>query len=136
MKTSRIRLATTIAQRSLRSGVSSKDLSKEIAAYLLTEGRTGELGSIIRDVMQYRADHGVVEVVAHSAFPLSDKVRAEIKSVILELYPDVKQTIISERHDEAVVAGVKIELANQQLDLSIRAKLNRFKQLTATTGGV
>lgn len=135
MKTPRSRLAATIAERSLRSNVSAKKLSQEIAAYLLAEGRTSELDSIIRDVMQYRADHGVVEVMAVSAHPLTDKVRKEITSVVGELYPKAK-IIISEEHDDTVVGGVKIELANQQLDLSVRSKLNRFKQLTVTPLGV
>lgn len=135
MKTSRSRLAAIIAERADAPN-GAKALSQEVAAYLLAEGRTGELDSILRDVMQYRADHGVVEVIAIDAFPLADKVRADIESVIRELYPQAKQIIISEQLDPTVMGGVQIELANQQLDLSIRAKLNRFKQLTATAGGV
>ena len=136
MKAPRTRLATLIAERSLKSGASTKKLAEEIAAYLLAEGRTGELDSILRDVMQYRADSGVVEVKAISAHELDVKVRSDIESVARELYPAAQQVIISEEHDANVVGGVKIELANQQLDLSVRAKLNRFKQLTAVTGGV
>jgi len=136
MKTPRAKLVATLAERSLQSGVSAKQLSQEIAAYLLAEGRVGELDSIMRDVMQYRADHGVVEIIAVSAHDLHDATRQEIQSVARELYPDVKQIIISEEHDENVVGGVRIELANQQLDLSVRSKLNRFKQLTVTAGGV
>ena len=136
MKAPRTRLAAMIAERSLKSDASTKKLAEEIAAYLLAEGRTDELDSILRDVMQYRADHGVVEVTAISAHELDAKVRSEIKSVARELYPDAQQVIISEEHDSSVVGGVKIELANQQLDLSVRAILNRFNQLTAVTGGV
>lgn len=134
MKISRSKLAAIITQRT-QSSVTTKQLSQEIAAYLLTEGRTGELDSVMRDVMQLRADEGTVEVIATDARPLAANVRKDIESVVRELYPKAKQIIISENLDPTIIGGVQISLANQQLDLSVRAKLNRFKQLTAPAGG-
>lgn len=134
MKATRTRLATVIDQRSSSTG-DVKRLSLEIAAYLLSEGRTGELDSIMRDIMQLRADHGVVEVIAVDAFPLNDQSRQSIEALMWRYFPDAKQIIISEMHDQSVLGGTKLILANQQLDTSIRSKLNRFKQLTAVTGG-
>ncbi len=136
MKVSRTRLAQVIADRSLQSNVSTKQLSAEIAAYLLSEGRTGELDSLLRDVMQLRSDAGVVEVTALSSHDLAPAVRSEIEKIVHELQPNARVVIISEVHDANVVGGVKLEFANEQLDLSVRAKLNRFKQLTAATGGL
>ena len=133
IKSPRSRLAAIIAERCQQSA-GSKELSQEIAAYLLAEGRTGELDSILRDVMQYRADRGIVEVAAIDAHPLSDSVKTDITALIKGLYPTAKQIIISEQIDTSVIGGVRLELANQQLDLSIRSKLNRFKQLTAIGG--
>ena len=133
IKAPRSRLAAIIAERSQQSS-GSKELSQEMAAYLLAEGRTGELDSILRDVMQYNADHGIVEVVAVDARPLSVSVKSDIENLIKGLFPNSKQIIISEQIDTSVIGGVRLELANQQLDLSIRSKLNRFKQLT-TAGG-
>lgn len=128
MKTPRNEIAEIIARRF--GAMDSKTLGNEVAAYLLSEGRVQELGSLLRDVMQARADAGIVEAQATSAFPLSSAVRKEIEAEIRALYPDAKHIIISERHDPDVVGGVKIELANERLDLSIRARLNKFKQLT------
>lgn len=128
-KLPRHELAKVLAERSL-SGVNAGAFSQEIAAYLLAEGRTGELDSLMRDIMQYRADHGIVEVIAVSAHELSDAVNRNIEEQARKLYPAAKKVIISPQHDASVIGGVKIELANQQLDLSIRSKLNRFKQLT------
>lgn len=133
IKTPRRRLAAIIAERCQKSA-NSKELSQEIAAYLLSEGRTGELDSILRDVMQYRADHGIIEVAATTARPLSQSVKNDIESLIKGLSPGYKQIIISEQIDSSVIGGVRLELANQQLDLSIRSKLNRFKQLTIAGG--
>jgi F0F1-type ATP synthase delta subunit len=130
MKLSRTRLAAILADRIDREDLSQATLAKELAAYLLAEGRGGELDSLLRDIMQDRADRGVVEVIASSAFPLSGTVRADIEAQIKAVFPAARTIILSEVHDQSVVAGVRLELANQQLDLSIRSKLNRFKQLT------
>lgn len=135
IKAPRSRLAAIIAERSDQP-VGVKALSQEIAAYLLAEGRTGELDSILRDVMQYRADRGIIEVAAVDAHPLSESVKRDISSLIKGLFPSAKQIIISEQIDANVIGGVRLELANQQLDLSIRSKLNRFKQLTTAPGGI
>ena len=135
MKISRSRLATIVAHKAAQP-VSSKLLSQEVAAYLLLEGRTGELDSLLRDVMQYRADHGIVEVIATDAHPISDDARRDIEGIVRELYPKATQIIVSEQLDPSIIGGIQIELANQQLDLSVRAKLNRFKQLTAVAGGI
>jgi F0F1-type ATP synthase delta subunit len=132
-RTPRHVIAAALARRSLTSGGSAK-LSIEIAAYLLSERRAGELESIMRDIMQYRADQGIVEVVAVSAFPLSVEVRGDVDRQVRSLYPGVKEVIISERINPSVVAGVRLEFANQQLDTTVRNKLNTFKQATASVG--
>lgn len=130
MKTPRHAVAIALAKRSMQSS-DLKGLSGEIAAYLLDERRTGELDSLIRDIMQYRADHGIVEVVAVTAHPLNATVRVDIEKQIKHLYPAATSVVITERHDKRVIGGVRLELANQQLDLSVRNKLNHLKQLTA-----
>ncbi len=134
-KISRLKIAAVVADK-LDSELSTKQLSREIAAYLLSTRRTGELDSVIRDVMEIRSSRGVVEVTAATAHALTTAGRADIEKNIRTHFPTAKQIIISEVHDDAVVGGVRLELANQQLDLSVRAKLNRFKQLTTSnTGG-
>jgi F0F1-type ATP synthase delta subunit len=128
-KTSRTRLAGTIADRTLKDG-SSQALAQEIAAYLLSEGRVSELNSVLRDVQADWAKAGHVEVLASSSHPLSDDVKANITTQIKALFPSATQIVVTEVHDPEVIGGVRLNLANQQLDLSVEAKLNKFKQLT------
>lgn len=130
MKTPRTRIASTVADHTLKSGISD-DYMRQLAAYLLSERRVGDLNSLMRDVQADWADNGYVEVLAASAYSLTEAVRADIKSQIKQLYPNAKQIIVTEVLDPAVVGGVRLSLANQQLDLSVEAKLNKFKQLTA-----
>jgi len=128
-KVPRHEIADVISSRSMQN-VSAKALAKEIAAYLISQHRTAELDSLVRDILQYRADHGIVEVTAVSSHPLNDSIRTGIKADINELYPSAKQIIINEELDENVMGGIRLSLANQQFDASIRSKLNHFKQLT------
>lgn len=127
MKAPRTRLAKLIAERTLRQGP-SKRFDKEVAAYLLSEGRISELDSLLRDVQADWAEAGHVEVVARSAYPLSVAVKADIRREVKKVHPAAQQIVINEVIDPDMVGGVRLNLPNRQLDLSIRTKLNRFKQ--------
>lgn len=130
MKTSRSKIANTIADKTLKSGA-SKDYAKEIAAYLLSERRVGEVDSLLRDVQAAWASRGYVEVLARTAHSLTPEETEEIRRQVAALYPEAQTVVVTEVHDPRVVGGVRLSLANQQLDLSVEAKLNKFKQLTA-----
>lgn len=132
MKAPRTRLARLVADTTLGQGA-SKHFVREIAAYLLSEHRGNELDSLLRDVQADWAEAGHVEVIARSAHPLTAAVRADIQRAVKQVYPSAKQIIINEVTAPEVVGGVQLNLPNQQLDLSIRTKLNHFKQL-ATAG--
>ena len=130
MKQPRTKIAQTIADRSM-SGTSN-DLSKQVAAYLLEERRVNDLDSILRDVQQDWANVGYVEVLASSAHPITSDIKADIAKEIKRIYPDAKEVIVTEIHDPEIIGGVQLSLANQQLDMSVEAKLNKFKQLTTS----
>jgi F0F1-type ATP synthase delta subunit len=129
MKAPRNRISKAIADRTLK-GDSDKKLAKEVAAYLLAERRTAELNSVLRDVQADWAEAGYVDVIATSASPLTAATKADIDKQVKQLFPSAKQIIVTEERDPKVIGGVRLSLANQQLDLSIEAKLNKFKQLT------
>ncbi len=126
-KAPRTRLAKLVADRTLKKG-SSKQFNREIAAYLLSERRVNELDSLLRDIQADWAEVGHVEVVARSAYPLSASVKADIRREVKKVHPSAKQIVINEVIDPEVVGGVRLNLPNRQLDLSIRSKLNLFKQ--------
>lgn len=131
MKQSRVKLAKAIADRTLRDGL-SRQLSREIAAYLLSERRTSDLDSVLRDVQADWAAAGHVSVLASSAYPLTATVKTDIEHQIRQLYPGVRSITVNEVRDPDVVGGVRLSFADQRLDLSVRAQLNKFKQLTTT----
>lgn len=129
MKTPRTRIARAIADATLSKGA-DKAYAREVAAYLLAEGRVSELDSLLRDVQADWAEQGYVEVLARSAHPLSEATKQEIADQVKQLYPNAKKLVVTPIEDASVVGGVQISLSDKQLDLSVEAKLNKFKQLT------
>lgn len=129
MKVPRSELVPILAKLSQK--LPPKEFSAEMANYLLSQNRIGELDSLARDLINYRAENGVVEVTAVSARPLTPKVLNEAKRKIKQLYPAARQIIINQRIDDEQIGGVRMEMPGKQLDLSVRNKLNQFKQLTA-----
>lgn len=127
---SRLQLASVLAKKTNTANVRPKSLAREIAAYLLATSQTGELNSLARDMINDRAASGIIEVTAVSARELAPANTAEIRAEVKKLYPAAKQIIINERIDLTQVGGVRLEFPDKQLDLSLRGKLNRFKQLT------
>ncbi len=103
-------------------------LVNEIAAYLLTQNATADLDSIMRDVMQYRFEQGVVEAIVYSAHELSQIDLDDIDQVLRAEYPSAKSYIVDQKIDTNVIGGVKIEFPGAQLDLSIFSRLNLFKR--------
>jgi F-type H+-transporting ATPase subunit O len=129
MKTLRTQIASTIAAHTYYDGV-SKAYCKQIAALLMADGRVGELDSLLRDIQVDWAIHGYVEVLARSAHPLTEAVEKDIVTRVKQLYPAAERVVVTGVEDPSVIGGVRLDLADKQLDLSIEAKLNRFKQLT------
>ena len=126
----RSQIAKAIAEKTLNVQ-DSKQLVYAVAGYLLEENRVYELDSIVRDVLAYRAQHGHVEVSVVSAFPISSDVRDDVMTAVTQEYPKASSYSVNETIDPNVVGGLRIEFGGEELDLTVRAKLNKFKQLTA-----
>lgn len=128
-KVPRTRIAGVIADRTLKKGV-DKRYAKEVAAYLIAEQRVNGLDSIMRDVMDDWSKAGYLEVLAYSAHPLTPALKNEIVARIKAASPGAKRIVVTEQPDPEAIGGVRLRLANRQLDLSIENKLNKFRQLT------
>lgn len=109
-----------------------RQLAREIAAYLMETNQTAGLESLIRDIMAYRARHGVVESTTTSAHALSNDDIDDIKYILRSEYPQANSLFINETKDPSVIGGVRIDMPGEQLDLTVRAKVNTFKRLTTT----
>lgn len=128
MKVPRNELVPVLARLSVK--LPAKKFTREVAGYLLEQNRTGELDSLARDLIDYRAKNGTVEVTAISAHQLTPVALKEVKRKVKQIYPNARQVIIDQRLDDSQIGGVRLEFPGRQLDLSLRAKVNKFKQLT------
>lgn len=115
--------------KQIAAGKSSR-LAKAVAAYLIETGKTSEINSLERDVIEGRStENGVVELTAISAHPLEQAQLQEIERIIKKLNPTCKEVIVNQNLDESLVGGIRLEFANQLLDLSASSKLSKLRQL-------
>lgn len=133
LSVTRKELAQVLGEKTLQVQ-DKQELAAQVAAYLVAEKRQTDLGSLLRDIMQYRLENGVVEAVAVSAHELSNAVLKDVEDVLRDRFPHAKRITIDTRIDEGLVGGVRIELPRETLDLSVRSKLNMFKRLVAEEG--
>jgi F0F1-type ATP synthase delta subunit len=125
----RSQLAQTIADRTMGEG-DPKALARAIAAFLLQERIVADMDSLLRDVQEIRQKSGIVEATLVTAHDLEPSHIEAIKALLLRHFPDATTVHVNTKHDANVVGGVRIELANEQLDLTVDNKLRTFKYLT------
>lgn len=123
-------LARIIGERTMHV-LDYKSLVQEVAAFLLSEQQTADLDTLMRDVMQYRQDHGIIEATAVSAHSLDKNVLDDLAQILRDQFPDASHISMQNRIEPHTVGGVRIELAQSQLDMTVLSKLNTFKRLTA-----
>lgn len=123
-------LAAVLGERTLHVR-DVRTLAGAIAAYLLEERRTADLESLIRDIMQYRLDHGIVEADVISARELPEHVMKDVRDILGKEYPHAKEIDLDTDIKPEVIGGVRIELPNEQIDMTVKAKLDTFKRLTS-----
>jgi F0F1-type ATP synthase delta subunit len=125
VRLSRRKMAMYVADK-LVAGHPTRDALKEVAAYLLTSGRTREQELLVRDIEEEMAARGVVVADVTSAHPLNASVAAEIKAMTGAKTVQLRQSV-----DETLLGGIRIDVPGKRFDGTIRHKLNalRAKQL-------
>ncbi len=130
MNVSRMDLASIIGDITLNEKLKSKDLSLEVASYLLLNQATNQLDSILRDIKSYRQSKGVIDVKVICAYELEASTIKQIKEIVISYFKNLRTVIIDSVIDKNVIGGVRLEFPNQSLDLTVRSKLNRLTQTT------
>jgi len=118
---SRRKIAEHAAGR-LLSGISSKKVLKEVAAYLVESGRTRETELVIRDIEAALAEKGVVVADVTSARPLSPQLKGEVAKLA-----GVKNIQLRETIDESVLGGMRVTIPGKRFDGTVRRKLTVLK---------
>ena len=108
----------------MNSGISSSKLSRQLAAYLLSEGRTSELSPLMRDIIKLRSQQGIIEATAVSARELSQQVQRDLMKLAASGHNSYKQVILNQERDPALLGGVRLSSIDSELDLSLASQLN------------
>ncbi len=123
---SRSKLARYIADQ-LKAGAKADKLADSVSSYLIEVGKTADLNSLLRDIVEESArQNGRLEVTAVSAFPLTDSEKKEIERLGREHYPSTRKVTIHNELDPELIGGVRVLFPHDQLDLSVRTKLNNL----------
>ncbi|MDX1765948.1 MAG: F0F1 ATP synthase subunit delta [Candidatus Saccharimonadales bacterium] len=125
--TSRRQLARYIATAWIERTVPRSDLIKQMAGYLLENGRSNEVDLLVSDIkQQIEEQYGVTVANVASARPLSDQLRTHIKELVKEK-TGAKSVRLSEEIDENLVGGAVVDTPGLSIDLSVRGKLNNLR---------
>lgn len=106
----------------LESGVKAPALASQLAAFLLDTRQTKELGKLARAIEAELNSRGSTQVSITSAHKVTDDVKQELANLL-----GAKKPVFSEVIDKSVIGGVKAQTTESEIDLTVRARLNRFK---------
>jgi F0F1-type ATP synthase delta subunit len=123
---SRRKLATHAASR-IAKGDSTNVVLRELAAYLLESHRVKEAELVVRDIETALLKSGTVVATVVSARPLTSETKQSLTEIVKQNYRDVKQIVLREVVDASVIAGVRLELPDKQLDTTVANKLEKLK---------
>ena len=121
MKLSRKQLADYLIEN---PGSQARD---QVAAYLVSEGRSKEVDLVIREVENQLAKRGRTVARVGSARKLdADQQRNVIKMIKQD--NNVKSVEIINEVDPSLLGGVVVRTPGSEVDVSLRSKLDRLKQ--------
>ena len=102
-------------------------ITAKFLTVLASNGRLGELKSVIRVVRQLAADHrGETTAEVTSAHPLDDAQVAQLKANLKTRVG--RDVAIDAQVDPSILGGIVVRLGSQMIDASIRTKLNTLAQ--------
>ncbi len=116
----------TYAVDQIQYGTQSQVVTRKLAAYLLDSRQTRDMPKLMRAIELELVRRGSQEVTITSAHAVADDVAQQLAALL-----GAKNPIFTEVIDPSVVGGVKAVSGEDTIDLTVRAKLNRFKSKIA-----
>ena len=107
----------------IAAGASSKSLANQIAALLVQERRSRDVGTFGRMLESELAARGTTQVVITSAAPVDKIIKERLAEVL-----GAKKALFYEVIDPLVIGGVQASTLDAQVDLTIAGQLKAFKQ--------
>lgn len=119
-------LAQTVLSQ-LKAGQTSQQVVEQLAAFVVHERRSKDAESIARAVAELlQKESGQVELDVTTTHALSSEVAATIKTLFAN---EGKNIIINHKTDSSVIGGVLVEAPGKRLDLTVRRRLQRLRNM-------
>lgn len=105
-----------------------KKAANQVAGYLVSNGRSKELGLVIREVEVRLDENG--RSVAHvtSARKLTADEQRNVIKMLKSQDKNIQSVEIINQIDPSVLGGVIVRTPKTEVDVSIRTRLNRMKR--------
>ncbi len=131
-KVSRRVLARVLAEKLVAEPTRTHHWMQATAAYLMKHGLAEDADLLMNDVArELFAQDGRLMVHVASARPLSETIRAELKTY-LRAATDAKHVEMSESVDPALLGGLVASTPEGELDLSVKSRLRQLASITAS----
>jgi len=106
----------------LESGVDMSQVASQLAGFLLQARRSKDVSALIRAIDKELTSRGNPQMTITSAHEVTDSVKKQLSEML-----QVKNPTFTEVIDQDVIGGVKAKAGELEVDLTVRGRLNRFK---------
>lgn len=118
----------TYAVDQLEAGMGTEKLARLLASFLLHERRTRESGMLYRAIEHEMDLRGSTQVIVTSAHTVSSDIKRQLATLLR-----AKNPVFDEVIDPSVIGGVKARAGESEIDLTVRSRLQKFKQQIITS---
>lgn len=121
-------IAKAIYESSIdKDGASLDFVVKNTLTFLHDKRLLGKSKKILEELEKIvNKEEGSLKVKIHSRHKLNKQNIDEIESFIKERYK-VKSVIIDEKEDEKLLGGIKIEVGDEVMDLTLKNKIHKLQ---------
>ncbi len=107
----------------LEDKVPATTVAHSLAGFLIFERRTKDSAAVFRAIEQEFSVRGSDRVTITSVHEVSESFKRQLAGLLNARNPVFESVL-----DPSVIGGVKAESGEFQIDLTVRSKINRFKQ--------
>lgn len=104
----------------------SKRAAQQVGAYLIGNGRSKEVDTVLRQVEAELNKRGRTVTHVSSAHKLDADQQRSIVMLVKQLRTDIQSVEVINQVDPSLLGGVVIRTPEMEVDVSLRGRLNRL----------
>lgn len=121
-----IKQLSEYAVNQLEAGTDSSLVARKLACFLLAERRSSDAPLLFRAIEKELDERGSTQVTITSAHEISEQTKKQLAQML-----NAKNPVFDSIIDPGVIGGVKAVAGENQVDLTVRNRLNKFKARVA-----